>query len=48
MAGQVQMVYIDPPNGIKYGSIFQPFMNKCEVKERKDEELAQKPEMFKA
>ncbi|MDR1881956.1 MAG: hypothetical protein LBR26_04145, partial [Prevotella sp.] len=25
MAGQVQMVYIDPPYGIKYGSNFQPF-----------------------
>jgi hypothetical protein len=28
MAGQVQMVYIDPPYGIKYGSSFQPFVNK--------------------
>ena len=26
MAGQVQMVYIDPPYGIKYGSNFQPFV----------------------
>lgn len=28
MAGQVQMVYIDPPYGIKYGSNFQPFVHK--------------------
>jgi len=28
MAGQVQMIYIDPPYGIKYGSNFQPFTNK--------------------
>ncbi|HAH08435.1 MAG TPA: site-specific DNA-methyltransferase, partial [Elusimicrobia bacterium] len=28
LAGQVQMVYIDPPYGIKYGSNFQPFVNK--------------------
>ena len=26
MAGQVQMVYMDPPYGIKYGSNFQPFV----------------------
>ena len=31
MAGQVQMVYIDPPYGIKYGSNFQPFVNKRDV-----------------
>jgi adenine-specific DNA-methyltransferase len=24
LAGQVQMIYIDPPYGIKYGSNFQP------------------------
>lgn len=28
MAGQVQMIYIDPPYGIKYGSNFQPFVQK--------------------
>ena len=27
MAGRVQMIYIDPPYGIKYGSNFQPFTN---------------------
>ena len=27
LAGQVQMIYIDPPYGIKYGSNFQPFVN---------------------
>jgi adenine-specific DNA-methyltransferase len=32
MAGQVQTVYIDPPYGIKYGSNFQPFVNKRDVK----------------
>jgi hypothetical protein len=35
------MVYIDPPYGIKYGSNFQPFVNKREVKDRKDEDLTQ-------
>src|SRR5262249_33438644 len=48
LAGQVQMVYIDPPYGIKYGSNFQPFVNKRDVKDRKDEDLTQEPEMIRA
>ncbi len=48
MAGQVQMIYIDPPYGIKYGSNFQPFVGKRDVKDRKDEDLTQEPEMIKA
>jgi adenine-specific DNA-methyltransferase len=48
MAGQVQMVYIDPPYGIKYGSNFQPFVNKRDVKDGKDEDLTQEPEMIRA
>jgi len=48
MAGQVQMIYIDPPYGISYGSNFQPFTNKRDVKDRKDEHLTQEPEMIKA
>lgn len=48
MAGQVQMVYIDPPYGIKYGSNFQPFVNKRDVKDRTDDDLTQEPEMIKA
>lgn len=48
MAGQVQMVFIDPPYGIKYGSNFQPFTNKREVRDGKDEDLTQEPEMLKA
>src|SRR3546814_7128169 len=48
MAGQVQMIYIDPPYGIKYGSNFQPFVNKRDVKDRRDEDLTQEPEMIKA
>lgn len=48
MAGQVQMVYIDPPYGITYGSNFQPFVDKKDVKDRKDEDLSQEPEMIKA
>jgi len=48
MAGQVQMVYIDPPYGIKYSSNFQPFVNKRDVKDGKDEDLTVEPEMIKA
>lgn len=48
MAGQVQMVYIDPPYGIKYGSNFQPFVDKRDVKDKKDEDLTQEPEMLTA
>jgi adenine-specific DNA-methyltransferase len=48
LAGQVQMIYIDPPYGIKYGSNFQPFVNKRDVKDGKDEDLTQEPEMIKA
>jgi adenine-specific DNA-methyltransferase len=47
MAGQVQMIYIDPPYGIKYGSNFQPFVNKRDVKD-KDEDLSSEPETIKA
>jgi adenine-specific DNA-methyltransferase len=48
MAGKVQMIYIDPPYGIRYGSNFQPFVNKRDVKDGKDEDLNQEPEMIKA
>jgi adenine-specific DNA-methyltransferase len=48
MGGKVQMVYIDPPYGIKYGSNFQPFINKRDVKDGKDEDLTAEPEMIKA
>ena len=48
MAGKVQMVYFDPPYGIKYGSNFQPFVNKHDVKDGKDEDLSAEPEMIKA
>jgi len=42
------MVYFDPPYGIKYGSNFQPFVNKRDVKDGKDEDLTAEPEMIKA
>jgi adenine-specific DNA-methyltransferase len=48
MAGHIQMIYLDPPYGIRYGSNFQPFVNKREVKDGKDEDLTQEPETLKA
>ena len=48
MAGRVQMIYIDPPYGIRYGSNFQPFVNKRDVKDGKDEDLTQEPEQIRA
>ena len=48
MGGKVQMVYIDPPYGIRYGSNFQPFVNRRDVRDRRDEDLTQEPEMVKA
>ena len=47
MAGKVQMIYIDPPYGIKYGSNFQPFVNKRDVKDS-DSDLTTEPETIKA
>jgi len=48
MGGRVQMIYMDPPYGIKYGSNFQPFVNKRDVKDRADQDLTQEPETIKA
>lgn len=49
MAGKVQMIYLDPPYGIKYKSNFQPFTNKRDVSDSdKDDDLNQEPEMIKA
>lgn len=48
MAGKVQMIYIDPPYGINYGSNFQPFVGKRNVKDKTDADLTQEPETIKA
>lgn len=46
LAGQVQMIYIDPPYGIQYGSNFQPFVKKHDVTDGKDEDLTAEPEQI--
>ncbi|MEX2575430.1 MAG: site-specific DNA-methyltransferase [Halofilum sp. (in: g-proteobacteria)] len=48
LGGQVQMIYIDPPYGVKFGSNFQPFVRKRDVKHGKDAEMIREPEMVKA
>ena len=48
LGGQVQMVYIDPPYGIRYGSNFQPFVNKRTVTDGRDDDLTQEPETIRA
>ncbi len=48
MAGQVQMIYIDPPYGIKYNSNWQIKINDKNVKDGRDEHLTDEPEQIKA
>ena len=48
MGGQVQMIYFDPPYGVKFGSNFQPFVRKRDVKHGADDEMIREPEMVKA
>ena len=48
LGGRVQTVYMDPPYGIRYGSNFQPFVNRREVTDGRDEDLAQEPEVIRA
>ncbi|MFY9345992.1 MAG: DNA methyltransferase [Planctomycetota bacterium] len=48
LGGQVQMIYIDPPYGVKFGSNFQPFVRKRDVKHGDDDDMSREPEMVKA
>jgi adenine-specific DNA-methyltransferase len=48
MGGQVQMIYIDPPYGVKFGSNFQPFVRRRDVSHNDDEDMTREPEMVKA
>jgi len=47
LAGRVQMIYIDPPYGIKFGSNFQPQLGQRDVKDR-EQDLTREPETVKA
>jgi adenine-specific DNA-methyltransferase len=48
LGGQVQMIYIDPPYGVKFGSNFQPFVRKRDVSHGDDADLTREPEMVQA
>lgn len=48
LGGQVQMIYMDPPYGVKFGSNFQPFVRKREVKHNEDKDLTREPETVQA
>jgi adenine-specific DNA-methyltransferase len=48
MGGQVQMIYMDPPYGVNFGSNFQPFVRKRDVKNGDDADMTREPEMVQA
>jgi adenine-specific DNA-methyltransferase len=48
LGGQVQMIYIDPPYGVKFGSNFQPFVRRRDVTHNDDEDMTREPEMVQA
>jgi adenine-specific DNA-methyltransferase len=48
MGGHVQMIYMDPPYGVRFGSNFQPFVRKRDVRHNDDENMTREPEMVKA
>src|SRR5260370_10170547 len=48
LGGQVQMIYLDPPYGVKFGSNFQPFVRRREVVHNDDTDLTREPEMVQA
>ncbi len=48
LKGKVQMIYIDPPYGIKFGSNWQVSTRKRDVKDGKAEEATRQPEQIKA
>ena len=48
LRGQVQMIYLDPPYGIKFGSNWQASTNKRDVKDGKLEDATREVEQIKA
>ncbi len=48
LGGQVQMVYVDPPYGVKFGSNFQPFVRRRDVSHNDDADMTREPEMVQA
>jgi adenine-specific DNA-methyltransferase len=48
LKGKVQMIYMDPPYGIKFGSNWQVSTRKRDVKDGKPEDTTRQPEQIKA
>lgn len=48
LGGKVQMIYIDPPYGVRFGSNFQPFVRKRDVEHNDDDDMTREPEMVQA
>jgi len=48
LKGKVQMIYIDPPYGIKFGSNWQVSTRKRDVKDGKAEDTTRQPEQIRA
>lgn len=48
LAGKVQMIYFDPPYGIKFASNFQPEVGNKTVSDSKLHDLTREPEMVRA
>jgi adenine-specific DNA-methyltransferase len=48
LRGKVQMIYMDPPYGIKFGSNWQVSTRKRDVKDGKVEDLTRQPEQIRA
>src|SRR5262245_6056828 len=48
LGSEVQMIYMDPPYGVKFGSNFQPFVRKRDVGHSDDEDFTREPEMVQA
>ncbi|MBQ9431952.1 MAG: site-specific DNA-methyltransferase [Kiritimatiellae bacterium] len=48
LRGKVQMIYFDPPYGIKFNSNWQPSTKTTNVKDGKKEDITREPEMVKA
>ncbi|MHB1768848.1 MAG: site-specific DNA-methyltransferase, partial [Phycisphaerae bacterium] len=48
LKGKVQMIYFDPPYGIKFGSNWQVSTRKRDVKDGKAEDMVRQPEQIKA
>jgi adenine-specific DNA-methyltransferase len=48
LKGKVQMIYMDPPYGIKFGSNWQVSTRRREVKDGKAEDLVRQPEQVRA